>query len=924
MNSIDERIKDIITQHDAIAVHIEKFNIVSDCLNSFLFFKQYVQPAKNEEQSAVRIDSALAEIQAIIMMLGPNEWVLYITNYPLENVRDVIFQKIHEISEYANKLYPGCSGIFDVPVHKWGYADKLDLTHIIELMAPLSDADFMNQLDVKDSVLQQIQVLLKKYEKLQSYNFDALNSLEKFFIPLEKLTITKKIGQGTFSTIFHAKLKDGKTTENVAVKCFISAHCRKEHFEQFIIESSALANMSNPSIIKFFGVTSKAPFIIITEYMEGGSLFQSLQSKNGLTNYKALDAVALSIAQGLKYMHEKGIVHNDIKSLNILLTKKGVAKIGDFGSSRFVDSTNIKGPLGTIAWSAPEMLKSEGERVISTCCDVYSYGVVLLEMFTRKPPESGGPRVVPKDCPPKLRALIEQCLSFDPDARPTMADIAKMFETKQVSFEKPATASVSQSTLDYLIQTASTESFDLLGDICAEIKNHSAYVLPKLMKIEVSDIATKASLIRALRAICRTKELAEECVKLGVVDFCLNSLDQPELNSKALFLLLSVVRLSEYKFKQEEIDKLSQWPDSDLVNLCLMYGVDYSDSWVFSFTQRIVSCHEKLLSSLLCGFRVFLSKRNSNDDSEGCDLSEAALHRILGVLFNVLQAEEESRTIQALNIFIDILSSTNIELKFKLQPMILIGKWVFVQNPSIHLLALQMLILIVSKDNLVVDTNKYDFMVILLHSLPNSYAQPVLADIIFKFLDNEDIAQWFVEKQLEKTLSKESNMKMKLIFLKMMCIVANTESPALVCQNAIKVIRELIDYGDNKIIRLICRFIIMSNKTSEYIKALGSGRFIDVLEATKDGSLAYDIMHLLTVAYTQNVKIELKRSLTIAQKYIKSKDESSDAAISLIHAAFSVSKDMSLITSELREALTSKEGNAECVAFLEEIAAESL
>ena len=922
MDSIDERIKSIITQQNAIAVHIEKFKIVSDCLNTFLFYKKYVQPAKKEEQSAVRIDSALAEIQAIILMLGPDEWVLYITNYPLENVRDVILQKIREISEYASKLYPGCSGIFDVSISKWFFADKQDLTHICELMAPLHDSDFMNQPEIKDSILQQIQKLLLKYEKIQSYNFDSLIPLEKYFIPLEKLTITKKVGQGTFSTIFHAKYKDGKTTENVAVKCFISAHCKKEHFEQFIIESSALADLSHPSIIKFYGVTSSAPFLIITEYMEG-SLYQSLQTKNGLTNYKALDSAALSIAQGLKYMHEKGAVHNDIKSLNILLTKKGVAKICDFGSCRYVDSPDKnKGPMGTVAWSAPEMLKPEEERIISPCADVFSYGIVLLEMFTRKPPESSGPRVVPKDCPPKLRALIEQCLSSDPAARPTMAEIVNLFETKQVSFEKPATASVSQSTLDYLIKTCTPESLDLLGDICAEIKNHSEYVLPKIVEIEPSDIPTKASFIRVLRAICRTKELADECVKLGVIGLCLDFLEESELQTKALYLLLSVVRLSNYRFTPEELQILSKWQNSDLVNVCVMYGVDYKENLVSAFAQRILSCHDPILSSLLCGFRAFLRRRIS-DDGEECDLSETVLQRILSVLFSILQSEIESTAQQALNILIDVLSSTEVELTFKLQHMILIGKWVFVKNPTIHLLSLQLLVLLVSRDNLMLDCKKYDFMVILIHSLPHSCAQAVLADIIFKFLENEDIAQWFVEKQLEKTLSKESNNKMKLIFLKMMCIVSYTESPSLACPNAIKIVRELIDLGDTQIIRLICRFCILSNKTAEYIKALGSGRFIDILETTKDGNVAYDIFSLLTVAYKQNVKIELKRSLSIAQKYLKSK-EATPAAISLIHAAFSVSKDLALITSELREVLSNQEDDEECSTFLDEIASESL
>ena len=144
------------------------------------------------------------------------------------------------------------------------------------------------------------------------------------------------------------------------------------------------------------------------------------------------------------------------------------------------DPNADKGPIGTVAWSAPEMLKQEGERSITPRADVYSFGIVLLEMITRKPPELNGPRVVPSEVSPKLRTLIEKCLSVDPSARPPMSEIVTMFEKKIVSFEKPLAPTVSPQVLDLLISSGTKDSLDLLGDICAEIKGSSQYVLPRL------------------------------------------------------------------------------------------------------------------------------------------------------------------------------------------------------------------------------------------------------------------------------------------------------------------------------------------------------------------------------------------------------------------------------------------------------------
>lgn len=913
MESIDERIKDIIIHHETLTVHVEKFAVVADCLYSFLFFKHHLEPQKGQEQSAVRIDSALAEMQAIIMMLGPNEWLLYTVNSPIENVRDVILAKIQEISEYSNKLFPGSSGIFDVPMYKWDFAELQDVTKLKSLLKDAPESEFMNPMYTKQNIMNELQMLTTRYGNAKTFSTQPILSLKKFFIPIEKLSVDRKVGSGTFSSIFHATYG----SSSVAVKFFVGAHCRQEHFDQFMMEASAFANVSHPSIVKFYGVTSIAPYMIVTEFMDGGSLFHALQTQGALENPRSLDVIALSIAQGLLYLHKLGAIHGDVKSLNILLSKRGTAKLCDFGSCRLLRAPNSdKGPIGTVAWSAPEMLRPEGERSISPKADVYSFGVVLLEMITRKPPEIAGPRVVPSDAPPRLRTLIEKCLSFDPASRPPMSEIVTMFEKKIVSFEKPAAATVTQAILDTLIASGTKESFDLLGDVCAEIKDSCAYVLPKIVTAKPNDISATASLFRILRAICRTKDYAEQCIQYGCVALCLRSLEKKELQVRSLFLLLSIVRQTHYRFSPQELKVLSDWPDSDLVTLCLMYGVDYNDHLSQEFMQRIITCHEQLLPSLLCGFRAFIASRKEQ-------LSSPIVHKMMGVLFGVLQGNEETAAAQALYIFADILSTTEIVLTFKSPHMILIGKWVFVKNTAIHASAVQILVLIATRENLCVNTDgNFDFMIILLHSLPLSCVQPILGNVILRFLERRDIADWFVIRQLEASLSNENSLQMKFILFKMLCTVVCTGANALACPAAIKVTRDLIDTGDIKTMRLVCRFLIISGKIPEYFKVLGGSRFVDMLETTSDPLVAADIMNLLTEAHKLGVKVEIKRSSMIAQKYLGVKCAALKA-VNIIHSAYSVSNDKNLITDELRQVLSENEDDEQCVNFLFEISSQN-
>jgi serine/threonine protein kinase len=151
--------------------------------------------------------------------------------------------------------------------------------------------------------------------------------------------------------------------------------------------------------------------------------------------------IALDIAKGLNYLHSKNIIHQDLKSMNILIDKDWKAKISDFGlatikSTITVSMTSLnKNKIGSIRWNAPELFKRGTKRSKET--DVYSFGMTLWEISSRKIPFSEEPddqmvvtfinagekENIPNDCPLPFSQIITKCWNSNPNERPSMSDV---------------------------------------------------------------------------------------------------------------------------------------------------------------------------------------------------------------------------------------------------------------------------------------------------------------------------------------------------------------------------------------------------------------------------------------------------------------------------------------------------------------------
>jgi serine/threonine protein kinase/tetratricopeptide (TPR) repeat protein len=199
--------------------------------------------------------------------------------------------------------------------------------------------------------------------------------------------ILKKLGEGGMGVVY--KAEDAKLRRTVALKFLpkdISEYPQEK--ARFVHEAQAASSLNHPNVTTIHGIeTSPQGDFIVMEYVEGSTL-KEIVGKEELKVKDVLD-IGVQVCEGLTAAHEKGIVHRDIKSSNIMLTSKGQVKIMDFGLAKRKDVERItKTPstLGTIAYMSPEQASGED---VDRRSDIFSFGVVLYELLTGRLPFEG-------------------------------------------------------------------------------------------------------------------------------------------------------------------------------------------------------------------------------------------------------------------------------------------------------------------------------------------------------------------------------------------------------------------------------------------------------------------------------------------------------------------------------------------------------
>jgi TPR repeat protein len=287
-------------------------------------------------------------------------------------------------------------------------------------------------------------------------------SFQGILLPAKDLIWGKILGQGSYGKVSQGTWLN---TTPVAIKDLILTQWTAVDRESFEAEATLMYRLRHPNIVQLYGVCQQEfRYSLVMELMLKGTLYELLHNNQPLS-WERRWVLAGDIAQGINYLHTQDVLHRDLKSLNVLISDTGRAKLTDFGLSKVKQitksltsksSNQSSQAVGTLPWMAPELFKRKAEYTKKA--DIYSLGMILWELSSRKVPFSeaenmailalwkaqGEAETIPDNCPKPMAELIKYCWFNTPEKRPTAAEMVKAIQ-QSLSASNVVSVEVNQS-----------------------------------------------------------------------------------------------------------------------------------------------------------------------------------------------------------------------------------------------------------------------------------------------------------------------------------------------------------------------------------------------------------------------------------------------------------------------------------------------
>ncbi|KAL7601731.1 hypothetical protein Lser_V15G24294 [Lactuca serriola] len=242
------------------------------------------------------------------------------------------------------------------------------------------------------------------------------------------------LGRGSYGTVYEGFTEHGIFFAVKEVSLLDEGSQGQQSIVQLEQEISLLSQFKHENIVRYLGTdTGDGKLYIFLELVTKGSL-ASLYQKYHLGDSQ-VSVYTRQILSGLSYLHERNVVHRDIKCANILVDVTGSVKLADFGLAKATKLNDIKSCKGTPYWMAPEVVNRKNNGY-GLAVDIWSLGCTVLEMLTRKIPYShlegmqalfrigrGEPPPIPETLSVEAQDFIVKCLQVNPIHRPTAAQL---------------------------------------------------------------------------------------------------------------------------------------------------------------------------------------------------------------------------------------------------------------------------------------------------------------------------------------------------------------------------------------------------------------------------------------------------------------------------------------------------------------------